>query len=584
MYLNYFGLSKKPFNITPDPSFLYLSDKHKEAFAHLLFCTDESSSFIVLTGEVGTGKTMLCRTLLDEGHANTRFALILNPMQSPQELLASACDEFGIEYPAQLATKSLVDALNAWLLKLNAKNEQAILIIDEAQNLDFATLEQIRLLTNLETETKKLLKIILIGQPELKTLLNKIELRQLNQRVTARYHLTALNAEQTAQYVIHRLRIAGARQLLFSAAALKALYRQSQGIPRRINVIADRALTGAYALQKPMVDASLIKRSAAEIKNLENPHAQQTLFWVATAMLLIALTAGAFLQPRFTDWLQEGPSALAYETDMLTPEVTMVPAVANNVALPSETDSLPSTISDLDEDSADIESRTATEEAPPENKLANISSNSKMPIPISGHTDEIGETESALQTLFSYWNLTLDASASINPCEQAQQAKLYCLREEGSVEKLKLINRPALINYYDASGAAQQMIITGISADKVRVIQNDSEQQLSITELRKLWPGHFLSLWQAPPSGRTTVFAQESSQSDIDWLQQRLTRLALLPDIALHEHESRNLLAEAILSFQTDQHLYADGIAGKRTLLKIEEALEPKITPTLGKP
>ncbi|MDF1614641.1 ExeA family protein [Desulfurivibrio dismutans] len=271
MYKNHFGLNYKPFSITPDPRFLYLSARHREALAHLLYGVSEGGGFVLLTGEVGTGKTTLCRSLLEQLPPQVDLALILNPRLDAVELVAAVCDELQISYPPGCTSlRTLVGALNDHLLQSHATGRRTVLVIDEAQNLSPEVLEQVRLLTNLETSESKLLEITLLGQPELREILARPELRQLAQRITARYHLNPLNLEETVAYVRHRLRVAGVSRPLFTRGALKALARLSGGIPRLINVICDRALLGAYVEERNEVDAAILRRAAREIQNEDN--------------------------------------------------------------------------------------------------------------------------------------------------------------------------------------------------------------------------------------------------------------------------------------------------------------------------
>lgn len=265
MYAGHFGLREPPFAITPDPSYVYLSQHHREALAHLLYGTDENGGFVQLTGEVGTGKTTLVRSLLEQKLERADIALCLNPRLTVEELLATVCDELGVAYPREHPTlKALVDPLNEHLLRAHAAGRRTVLIIDEAQNLSRELLEQVRLLTNLETTKHKLLRIILVGQPELRQLLARPDLRQLAQRITARYHLPALDAADTAAYIRHRLRVAGGREDLFARGALRAVYRRSGGIPRLINIICDRALLGAYSRNAKRIDAGIVRQAARE--------------------------------------------------------------------------------------------------------------------------------------------------------------------------------------------------------------------------------------------------------------------------------------------------------------------------------
>src|SRR5687768_8582976 len=267
MYLEHYGLNEPPFSITPDPRFVYLSERHRDALAHLLYGVGQGGGggFVQLTGEVGTGKTTLCRLLLEQLPENARVALVLNPKLSPIELLETICEELHIEIGQRRGSlKSLVDALNIYLLEAYAQGLRVVLIIDEAQNLSTEALEQVRLLTNLETATQKLLQIILLGQPELRDMLARPELRQLAQRITARYHLTPLSAAETEAYLRHRYAIAGGLRFPFNRAAVKRIHAHSGGVPRLTNVIAERSLLAGYAHEQAVLDARMVDRAAHE--------------------------------------------------------------------------------------------------------------------------------------------------------------------------------------------------------------------------------------------------------------------------------------------------------------------------------
>src|SRR5579859_44737 len=267
MYLSFFGLNEKPFAITPDPRYLYLSERHAEALAHLLYGINEAGGFVQLTGEVGTGKTTIVRSLLAQAPKNAEIALILNPRMTAPEFLLTICQELGIEVPpaSQQSLKDLVDTLSAHLLRSHAAGKRVVLVVDEAQNLSTEVLEQVRLLTNLETNTQKLLQIILIGQPELRELLGRNELRQLAQRITGRYHLNPLTHQETLAYVRHRLRVAGATSDIFTSYALTEVHRLAVGVPRVINVVCDRALLGAYSMDRHRVTSNLVRNAASEV-------------------------------------------------------------------------------------------------------------------------------------------------------------------------------------------------------------------------------------------------------------------------------------------------------------------------------
>lgn len=306
MYSGFFGLTSAPFSIAPNPEFMYLSPRHAEALAHLRFGLGDAGGFVLLTGEVGTGKTTVSRCLLQELDANVEVAFILNPTLSELELLAAICDELKIRYKkADASLKLLGDKIKARLLKNHASGKQTLLIIDEAQHLQPAVLEQLRLLTNLETNTRKLLQVILIGQPELQQLLKRNDLRQLAQRITARYHLLPLGLAEVKQYLQYRLQVAGCSRPVFSDSAIKRLYQLSGGIPRLLNLMADRALLAAYSQQQAMVNEKLVKQAAAEILPLSvQVNSPRLPRWLWPVLGLCAIVLGFSLAILLMPWLQ----------------------------------------------------------------------------------------------------------------------------------------------------------------------------------------------------------------------------------------------------------------------------------------
>ncbi|NBB93301.1 MAG: AAA family ATPase [Gammaproteobacteria bacterium] len=295
MYEQFYGLTERPFSITPNPRFVYLSQRHRDALAHLLYGVGQGGSggFVQLTGEVGTGKTTLCRVVLEQVPENTQIALILNPMLSPKELLRAVCHELEIPLDGTDGSlQQLQERLNRYLLERHAEGKRVVLIIDEAQNMSRDALEQIRLLTNLETATDKLLQIILIGQPELRDLLSRPELRQLAQRITARYHLDPLNRDETEAYVRHRLEIAGSQRCPFNADGIRSLYLASEGVPRLVNIIADRALMAGYAHESDRIGAGLVRAAAREVAGEESERGGGWLRGAIAVMALVVVLAG----------------------------------------------------------------------------------------------------------------------------------------------------------------------------------------------------------------------------------------------------------------------------------------------------
>ena len=298
MYTNHFGLKHEPFSIAPDPHYLFMSERHREALAHLLYGVRGGGGFVLLTGEIGAGKTTVCRCFLEQVPSRCNVAYIFNPRQSAEELLDSICDEFRIPRtpPAgRLPTaRDHVAALNEFLLRTHGVGQNNVLIIDEAQNLSAEVLEQLRLLTNLETNERKLLQIILIGQPELRDMLARPELEQLAQRVIARYHLEALTPPETAQYIHHRLAVSGLNGALpFDAPSLQRIHALTRGVPRRINLLCDRALLGAYASGRPAVSVDIVDKAAAEVSGEAPPRARRPGWRGPRARIALALGLGA---------------------------------------------------------------------------------------------------------------------------------------------------------------------------------------------------------------------------------------------------------------------------------------------------
>ena len=266
MYREFFGIRENPFNVTSDPSFLFLSRKHKEALSHLMYGIRERKGFLEITGEIGTGKTTLCRALLNKFDEHTKSALVLNPDLSQLQLMQVIMEDFGLHVEKQ--TKMyMVGCLNNFLLKQLANNNNVVLIIDEAQNLKSPVLEQIRLLSNLETEKEKLFQIVLVGQPELREKLNSPHLRQLRQRIAVRYHILPLDRDEVGDYIKHRLGVAGSSgDIIFEDRAVDLIHGYSKGIPRLINIICDKALLLGFVLETKRIDFDLIMRSINEVE------------------------------------------------------------------------------------------------------------------------------------------------------------------------------------------------------------------------------------------------------------------------------------------------------------------------------
>ncbi|MGH8260873.1 MAG: ExeA family protein, partial [Steroidobacteraceae bacterium] len=501
MYLSFFGLNEKPFAITPDPRYLYLSERHAEALAHLLYGINEAGGFVQLTGEVGTGKTTVVRSLLAQTPQNAEIALILNPRMTAPEFLLTICEELGIGVPdsATGSLKDLVDILSHYLLRKHGGGKRVVLVVDEAQNLAPDVLEQVRLLTNLETNTQKLLQIILIGQPELRDLLARTELRQLAQRITGRYHLCPLLRQETAAYVRHRLRVAGATSDIFTAHALTEVHRLSGGVPRVINVICDRALLGAYTQDCHRVTTSMVRRSAEEVFGR-----RLRPWWLpwgaAAATTAVRILGGVAL------W-QLAPWAAAEHRGHDGAVNASALHGAFKAARGSPTRAGSSARSD-----APLAVGTAAAVLDPPAALEGL---------LTAHAAET-DPDTAFGRLFALWGARYVAG-SVDPCTQALQQGLECFVQKGSLAQLRLYNRPAILMLSDDAGASHQVVLSRLD-DERALIDLDGPHAIPIAELARYWYGDFVLLWR-PETRHLKALSLGMRGDDVRQLRERLERL-----------------------------------------------------------
>jgi general secretion pathway protein A len=516
MYLEHYGLKETPFSITPDPRYVFLSERHRDALAHLLYGIGKGGSggFVQLTGEVGTGKTTLCRLLLEQLPENTRVALVLNPKISPVELVETVCEELKLDIEGRRGSlKGLVDTLNTFLLDAYAQGLRVVLIVDEAQNLSVEALEQVRLLTNLETPTQKLLQIILLGQPELRRLLEREDLRQLAQRITARYHLTPLNSEECEAYVRHRLAVAGSRKLPFSRLGLKALYQRSGGIPRLINVIGDRALMAGFARETDSIGERLVDLAADEtLPGHARYYLRRYGRWVLLVLLLAAAAAGYL-------WWQRKP-----------PPAPPAPAPAPPAAVPAE-------------DHA----------AALGGKLGSVEGADLM----------------AWTQLLARWQVSSRdiGVADAARCQPHVFAGFDCLRGNATLDQLLRFDRPLLLEleYHGQRGLA---LLRGVAGDTVRLDFAGVGYRLSRDELARLWGGGFAVTWRLP-ADIPVPLRQGDAGHGIQWLKQQLARLDGNTEAGLGPAFFDAALEERIRKLQAAYGLTADGIVGQETLFAL---------------
>ncbi|MDO8458060.1 MAG: AAA family ATPase [Burkholderiaceae bacterium] len=564
MYSQHFGLSQDPFSIAPDPRYLFMSERHREALAHLLFGVaapdthagtggtggGTGGGFVLLTGDIGTGKTTICRCFLEQIPSGCHVAYIFNPKLTVTELLQSICEEFHIAVtPAAAQTptpKTYIDALNAFLLQSHAAGQSCVLIIDEAQNLHSDVLEQLRLLTNLETNARKLLQIVLIGQPELRTMLARPELEQLAQRVIARFHLDALSESESAHYIAHRLAVAGQTgPSPFDRRALQRIHRLARGVPRRINLLCGRALLGAWANGLDRVNTKVVDKAAAEVFGAGHPAAAgQSLaskaWLLGAAGLLVATALGGVAVYR-------GQTA---------------PRSVSLVAAPAQTAAARPPATDTPELIPPTRAASAVPPAPAVEPLEALLP--QMP----------GDIQVAWAALGRYWPLAANAAS---PCAAADtmEPSLQCYRTGNlTVPLLRQLGRPGILTLQADGSAPMFAVMVGLTDQHATLQLPSGPHTVSLIALTRLWRGDFATFWRAPKGyspaarggGAAPALAEFASQlGKLDGAPPPLPGLE--PQVL-----DANLKAR-VRDFQRAHGLKADGQPGPMTYMQLESAL-----------
>ena len=539
MYAPFFKLNKEPFSIAPDPRFLFMSEMHREALAHLLYGLGGGGGFVLLTGEIGAGKTTVCRAFLEQLPAHCAVAYIFNPRLTANELLQAVCNEFGVPplaaSPGDASVKQLVDALNAFLLQAHAQGRQGVLIIDEAQSLSSEVLEQLRLLTNLETSERKLLQIMLIGQPELRGLLARPELEQLAQRVIARYHLPALDPTQTLRYVQHRWSVASAPRsdaatvpLPFQPVALARIHGLTGGVPRRINLLCDRALLGAYAHGRARVDRPMLEQAACEAFGSLPPPRRATLRALSalTSVLVLVLVLGGLVGW----WTTHNPPGALGDVGPVATAAVSAPWVA------------------------------------PPARPTDAAADDPAAVLAGAYRAEA----TAWRALGRHWGLDLGAGA---PCVVAATAGVLCWRSASGLGVVRQLDRPGLLVLRDAAGQPLYAELVGLTGQRITLQADGLRWSLGLAALAGIWRGEFATLWRLPPGWRVPLEAPQSAPA-VAWLRAQLDRAA--PAVPGTE------LSVQVQAFQVAQSLVPDGVAGPLTLIQLSRAAgidEPQLTP-----
>lgn len=512
MYAEFFGLKQDPFSIAPDPRYLFMSERHREALAHLLYGIRGGGGFVLLSGEIGAGKTTICRCFLEQIPANCRVAYIFNPKLTVGDLLKTICHEFHIEVrhegPLPATIKDYLDPLNDYLLRSHAAGEHNLLIVDEAQNLTPHVLEQLRLLTNLETSERKLLQIVLIGQPELRQIVARPDMEQLAQRVIARFHLGALSEDETRQYVQHRLEVAGLRgPNPFSDDALRRVHLLARGVPRRINLLCDRALLGAYATGRSRVDRDVVDKAATEVFDQQVHEPASTRQGTKPAWrrslgtLGLGAVGGALLGAvMYAWWPRPDPEPSR------TPVAEERPAVSESSAKP---DQAPST------------EAPAPPEAPRD--MATPPTTPVRPEPGLPDAQALWTDEGmAWRALASLWGAQLNEG---DACESGLAQGLQCFRIfRMTVHGLRQLDRPALLQVQLPGNPSGWAMLTAMSSETATLRAGDRQWLVPLTALADIWRGDYATFWRHPPgqSGRITNARGTAAG---DWMFERLRQL-----------------------------------------------------------
>ena len=541
MYGEFFNIDESAFSIAPNPKYLFLSPQHQEALAHLLYGVTRPGGFVLITGEIGTGKTTVCRSLFLEIPEKTDIALIVNPKLNPDDLLISICDELDISYPEYLLSfKTYLNKLNERLIESHAKGRNTILIVDEAQNLSIDALETIRVLTNLETDEQKLLQIILIGQPELRRRLNSPELEQLNQRITARFHLQALSKQEVRLYIMHRLEVAGSDPELFSQSNIDYIYRKTKGIPRLINVLCDRTLLGAFVQKKKSISNKIIHKAASESLGVDSNFKLEGMTNIVTWVVLLLLLASTFLIVFY-----DGGS----DSDSVKSDGELI-AQSDDGEIHSQT------IEILDEK---IAVKTVPEKTLVRAKVEPLIIKQEIIEPVEV---VLSAQQWAYKKLLESWGVDY-LNIEENACEVARLNGLMCYSGVGNVSLLQRLNRPVIIKNKISQKEISYLFIRSIEQGEATVLDQSGEYKISWSEIANAWQGEFELLWNPLANIKLIRPGVEGAfVKDIDkYLSVIFNRPPSWQDVMSYDSS----MVKEIKSFQRAQKISADGVIGPLT-------------------
>ncbi|MEZ9701832.1 AAA family ATPase [Vibrio sp. 10N.261.46.E12] len=538
MYKEYFGFVEMPFSIVPNSRYLFLSQRHQEAMQNLQAGLGEGGGFAMLTGEVGTGKTTVAKAMLSSLDSHTQAGLILNPTFSNTDLLEAICDEFEVDYPEQASLKQLSQAIHHFLLDSHAEGIQTLLVIDEAQHLAADVLEQLRLLTNLETDSRKLLKVLLVGQPELQQHLQTTQLRQLAQRITGRYHLLPLNTEETGKYIAFRLETAGGEQMLFSNRSIKLIAQYTHGIPRLINLVCDKALQLAFHDGEQLPSNETVNRACqqvmsfqADVYHVEKPrtsHVASKIFQyagIATLSVGLAVATFNFAPTYINSWLP-ADTANEVRTEVAARTQRSLVADAPMVA---------------------VEPKTTKFE---------------LPYHIQQHLMQGTNRSLAIKDLYTLWGY--QSSLRDGLCLSEPQSVFVCEQQQANLDTLLQLGVPVVLNL-DIEKKSVFAVLYGVSEDSVELLVNEKLLVMPKQSLEQIWQGDYVAIWKQPL--RETL--KEGYQGEAVALLDLLLSEVLGEGVSgsdVFDYE----LKMKIEAFQTWQGMSVDGIAGKRTLARLQ--------------
>ena len=549
IYQQYFALNCEPFSIVPDPGFLYPSSQHRQAVAHLKYGLDREGGFVLLTGEVGTGKTTLTRTLLKRIPAHVRVAYVLNSTLEVTDVLASICQELSIDLPKSSKTsltKNCIDALNSDLITAHAAGKKTLVVIEEAQNLTPEVLEILRLLSNLETATHKLLHILLVGQPELLETLAQKDQRQLNQRVVARFHLLPLAKSDVANYVNHRLHHAGANRAIFESAAMTRLFKLTKGVPRLINLICHHALLAAYATGAKTISAKLVKNAAKEIFDTQIVEKNSSRKW------LVAL----FITGIFSLLIAE-----RYDSSQLNNPVEEVEIIVDvEPVIPEQVQPLIEVVE--------------SEEILMEPLMQAV-------IPVS-EPDVTQDSPSVLTNpfadLFAAWSIEVEPLFSEEEVFALAEINNLGAEKLTDAENLQLvaIDRPGIIWIKEDNGRLKSHLLMALDDESVLLKTDSDARRESLQWFNDRWNGAYLFLCHSPSDIKSLRLGDKDSIA-LDWVQSQLQLIDAnyLPFITGGNYTE--VIRNRVLDFQTLQGIRADGVVGRQTIMRLNQLADPNI-------